>query len=416
MDESPQPTSSELSTPSQEIEIVPERSWWAVSLGVSRRITIQYGHETSNGDLVFWGQEKRSDGEVFRDLIIRFSANGQLLSTQRISPSSARVFQAQWLPDNGMALTGFDEEQGYAFSVAILENGDSIVTTNRVDQSRWRDKWFVRLAGVDSPPLFGRVEFRGGRTGTQVVDAYATLPEGTFIAAGPIHGTTTGSDGGIYPRIDGIWAIGINENNQVIWKKAFETSAIPISFGAIMRDGRIGLSWSTDYYSDSFVLIDHSGNVLYWKHYSTSSSIQALGESSDGGIYLVGGPADLMKLTKQGEVVCMKDLDTEEAETYTQYAFEGSNGDLILALGSAQEGTVISRFRIDDSFPGCNLLSLKDGQVIEIQRRVPVNIGASVEARPEFREWFFPGEEISIEDRELDVEEICRYVLQSEAP
>jgi hypothetical protein len=156
--------------------------------------------------------------------------------------------------------------------------------------------------------------------------------------------------------------------------------------------------------------------VLFWKHYTSSGSISALGESNDGSIILVGGPADVMKLNEQGEIVWMKDLDTKETAPYAQYAFEGSNGDLILALRSANEGTVITRFRIDDPFPGCNLLNLIDGEATEISRSIPANIGASVEARPDIRDWFILGEEITIEDQSLDVDEICRYSVTDAAP
>jgi hypothetical protein len=406
---------TETSTPNISEELGTKHSWWAVSLGGWDTIVIRFGLETNEGDLLFWGQQRNPGGDVYGDLVIRLSGDGREYSVQRISPSSARVLQAQRLSDDGMALSGFDEQKGFTFAGRVSDNRENSFYTNYVGQSSWLDRWFVRIAFDESPYAIGRVLFRGGRTGIQVIDTYATIAEDQFIAAGPLYGTTTGAAGGTFSVISGIWAIGINEQNQVEWKKAYEFQAIPKSYGAITNDGRIGLSWSPNYQTVSFVLIDRRGNVMFWKHYPTSSAIRGLSTSQDNGLILVGGPSDIMKLTAQGDTVWMKDLESDEAGTSSQFAFEAMNGDLILAMSSVQEGTVISRFKVEDSFPDCPLLALRNVEAKEIPRSVPANIGASIDAHPDIREWATMEQEVSLESLSINLEEICRYVLPGPA-
>jgi hypothetical protein len=111
----------------------------------------------------------------------------------------------------------------------------------------------------------------------------------------------------------------------------------------------------------------------------------------------------------------MKDLESDEAGTSSQFAFEAMNGDLILAMSSVQEGTVISRFKVEDSFPDCPLLALRNVEAKEIPRSVPANIGASIDAHPDIREWATMEQEVSLESLSINLEEICRYVLPGPA-
>jgi hypothetical protein len=242
--------------------------------------------------------------------------------------------------------------------------------------------------------------------GVQYVEAFASLPDGEIVAAGPIWGTTTGAQGGTFSALRGLWAVRINQNDQVLWKKVFETKAGPLFIGSVLGDGSTILV--KEYAeSNSIVKIDPGGNVIYWSGYASPGVVISISETPDGGIILVDTSDHVLKLNNQGTV----EWNRQYLDLDVQYAFEASDGSMLFIFHSSEYGVIVARFRLEEDFPECYLFQYSEPWIGSHTPLLPLNIGAGVEISPRLTVQDEGHTTISVEKSSISMNEICRYVI-----
>ncbi len=364
--------------------ILPGENWWSVSFGKLRKLRIKYGRETTDGGLLFWAQVENQAGHIVRDVIIKLTANGQLVWEKSISPETARVQDFQDLDDGTILIYGYYENGDYPlapFFIQINENGELV--TQKVYRGHYQtsDRFVLRFI-KDTPIAFlGKLILSGDLPGSPHIYDYAVFPNGDTSIIGFFSGTTTGSLGGTQGILTGLWAVRFDQNNRVIWQRFFKTQAIPQFSGSILPDGSVVILKSGNIRTDSILKLDPNGYTVYWKHYS---SIGALGNqtvSSDGSLILTGGGSNLLKLDPKGEITWSKEFVKTDWRIYPMYAFETRQGDLILAAWSNFHGTMVSRLNFSSQFTDCPMLSFVDNELWEYSPLPPYNISGSIKAK-----------------------------------
>jgi hypothetical protein len=210
-----------------------------------------------------------------------------------------------------------------------------------------------------------------------------------------------------------LWAIRINEHDQVIWKKIFETKAGPLFFGDIFRGGStVMMKYNTN--STSIVKIDSRGNVLFWKHYALGGRILGISEAPDEGIILVSTSNQFLKLDNEGSIVWKKTMPANDP--YPQYALEASDGSILLILGSRDHGILVSRLRIEEPFPDCDILQFEEPTIGEHFPLLPANIGGSVEVTHDLSVRDVLDVPLTLNESTPQYLEICRYVVPIPIP
>jgi hypothetical protein len=388
-----------------------------VSFAGGRNIRIEYGQETEDGSILLWGQEYDQDGDASRDLVIKLHADGRIAWEKFITPVSARVQYVQPTDGNGIVLVGLDEQQGFPFTLKLDGGGEAVSQRTYSGDIKKMGEIFMRLSEDDQLAAIGSVRFSTEPKERQLIQTFTTLANGDVVVAGPIAGTTKGTWGETWPVLGGLWAARINPQDQIVWQKIYETQASPQFFGAGLRDGSLVLvkiHGSTNV--SSIVRMDASGNIVYWKHYTSLGMMSAASETPDGGIILTGGGKYFMKLDAEGEVVWRREKLNSEGPAHPHYVFETRDGDLIVAARSTENGSIIARLSLEEPFLACTQVQFTDSYAGEHFPSWPLNISQSVEVSPHSTEIEEVSNQIGLEELPGNMLELCRYVPPPPTP
>jgi hypothetical protein len=392
-------------------ETEPVESWWALSFVAGRKLQVRSIFETESGGFLLWIKEPGFSNTDNRDLIVKISKGGRPEWQISISPGTARLSTVQTLEDGSLLLFGIDDARGEPFTIHLTPDGEILSKNTYMGIYSNPEKYFARLPIGDQTLAIGRADFSGAVEDVQFVEAFTSFPDGEIVAAGPIWGTTTGAQGGTFSALRGLWAARINQNNQVIWKKVFETKAGPLFIGSVLTDGSTILV--KEYANtNSIVRIDLGGNVVYWRSYVSPGVVLGISESPDGGIILVDSAGHILKLNGQGAIEWVR----KSPDKIPRYAFEASDGTLLLILGPSDQGISVVRFQLEEAFPDCELIQLEEPRIGVQTPLLPANIGAVVEISPRLKEPADGHLEISVNKGSINLREICRYVLPTSAP
>jgi len=391
----------------------PIDSWWVMSFGAGRQLRVRKIFETKEGAFMLWAQIPGIATRLNRDVIFKITKDGRLAWQKSVSPMTARVRSVQALEDGSVMLVGFNEDQGFPFTLHLASNGELLSETPYRGTFSKPEQTMAQLPLEDRSLSAGRVHFKGVVEGVQYIEDFATLPEGDVVAAGPIYGTTTSALGGTFSAVRGLWAARFNQNGQILWKKVFETKAGPLFIGTVFGDGS-SIMVKENVNSNSIVKIDPRGNVVYWKHYAIPGWIRSISETPDGGILLVGTSDHILKLDEEGSIVWKRHMPSPDLDP--QYAFEASDGGLLLILGSSDHGVMVARLGMDEPFSECDVLHFENPSIGEHFPLLPANIGASVEITSSLSELDAAEEGVSMTDAAPALLEICRHILPDPTP
>ncbi len=414
----PEPSSSPSTPPQVPTEDLaatnePIESWWVMSFGAGRTFRVRSIFETEDGAFLLWVQEPGVSSKPNRDLVVKIRKDGQLAWQKSVSPMTSAVRNVQALEGGSVMLVGFNEAQGFPFTLHLASNGELLSETTYRGTFTKPEQTLARLPLENRSPSAGRVYFKGKVEGVQYIEDFATLPAGEIVAAGPIYGTTTGAQGGTFSALRGLWAARFNQKGQVLWKKVFETKAGPLFIGAVFSDGS-SVMVKDNVNSNSIVKIDPSGNVLYWRHYAIPGRVRSISETPEGGILLVGTSGHILKLDDDGSIVWKRHMPSLDARP--QYAFETSNSALLLILESSNHGMMVARLSMDESFPTCDVLDYEQPGIGEHFPLLPANIGASVEITTSLSELDAAEQMVSMTDAAPALLEICRKAQSTSTP
>jgi hypothetical protein len=391
----------------------PLDSWWVMSFGAGRQLRVRTIFETEEGAFMLWAQEPGIRTRPNRDVIFKITKDGHLAWQKSVSPMTARVRSVQAFEDGSVMLVGFNEDQGFPFTIHLASNGELLSETTYRGTFSKPKQTMAHLPLEDRSLSAGRVYFKGKVEGVQYIEDFATLPDGEIVAAGPIYGTTTGAHGGTFSALGGLWAARFNQKGQVLWKKVFETKAGPLFIGTVFGDGS-SVMVKENVNSNSIVKINPRGNVVYWKHYAIPGGIRSISETPEEGILLVGTSGHILKLDDDGSILWKRQMPSLDARP--QYAFEASDHALLLILESSNHGVMVARLSLDDPFADCDVMQYEEPGIGEHFPLLPANIGASVEITSRLSELNVSEEVVSMTDAAPTLLEICRKAQATNTP
>ena len=401
------PTITSTQTPSDTPE--PLYNWWAMSLEPNLDLRVNYAKETRAGGILIWAQIRGRSGQVLQDQIINLSKNGYPAWVKVISPGNARVQFIQEKRDGNLLLFGFQQTDYYQnpFFIHLSELGEVLDSGIYQGMSEKAERYYLQIPASSTPAHFGKIIVTGELPGSHYISAYHSHSDGGMTVMGPIHGPIT-SDGATFSYLRGLWAVRYDVENQIIWQRFFQTKPSgPFFAGVIVPDGSVLITSEQNDYS-SILRLDPDGFTAFWRHYSSIVAIQSLSGSRDGSS-IIATSKNLVKLNSLGEIIWSKELAIEDDPTWIQYALEADNGDVVLFLDSRSHGLIVSRFDMDQPDGECAFIQLVDRTLIEHIPDLPYNISGSVRVNPHTYDLVEWTESISLNDKPIEVNEICRF-------
>jgi hypothetical protein len=402
----PQSTSTLASTATLE----PNNNWWVLTLDHPRNLRVNFAAETKDGGVLAWADVRDQNQDVVGSVLLKLNKYGLPEWEKILSPGEARIHHAQELEDGTIYLSGFHKEMEFYHPFYILISEDGLILSSLVYQglSQVTDRHYFHAAPAGSSAYLGKLSIKGELPGDHYVSDYAVLPDGNMTVMGPIHGPIT-SGGSTFSYLRGFWAVRVDNDDQVIWQRFFQTKPTgPFFEGSILSGGNILISQDQlDYLT--ILKLNPDGFPAFWRHYSQLLSVQSFSGTEDGSTIIAAGRTDLVKLDGEGNVLWSKELATEDERLWIQYALEVEGGDLILFLGSGGRGTVVSRLDIQQPFLDCPLIHFGEKDLVEHFPSSPINLSGSVRVTPsklELEEWMT---QLSFEDLAVNAVEMCRY-------
>ena len=402
------PTETATWTPSPTAE--PKNNWWVVSLNPNQNLRVNFAAETSDGGILVWAEVRNRARDVSGDVLIKLNKYGLAEWGKRISPAQARVQLTQILEDGTIYLSGFHQEMDFYHPFYIQLSEDGLILSSEIYQgiSQGTNRYYFRAPAAGSSGQLGQLNVKGELPGDHYVSDYAVFPDGSLVVMGPIHGPIT-SDGATFSYLRGFYALLFDEENRIVWQRFFQTKPTgPFFEGLILPDGSIIITQDQNDYL-TILKLNQDGFPAFWRHYSSIISIQSISATEDSSTIITAARTDLVKLDGQGDVIWSKELAMDDDQFWIQYVMETESGDLVLFLGSAEGGLLVSRVNIQQSLADCPLFQFSEKVLVEHFPYPPTNISGSIRVTTspyDLVEWMT---QLRFEDLMVSIEDVCRY-------